>query len=59
MVHGRNRHLVDQQSADNTLYVMREVRAFPAVAGDLCRRRGNLRDRSARQRPPESHEALK
>jgi hypothetical protein len=31
-VHGRTRHLVALQSADNTLFVMRELRAFPVLS---------------------------
>ena len=42
MVHGRNRHLVAKQSADNTFIVQREVRAFPAQAGCLCIEGGSM-----------------
>jgi hypothetical protein len=32
MVHGRNRHLVAKQSADNTLFVIRELRSLPVLS---------------------------
>jgi hypothetical protein len=41
MVHGRNRHLVALQSADNTLFVTGELRDLPVQAEErtTCIRR--------------------